>query len=365
MKIRGIEARPVRLPRDMGAATGTAGTPTQLAPGQGDYRWSQVYPCLYSVNFETALVRVETDAGIVGWGEAQAPLAPEVACTIIDRILAPVLIGEEPDPRVQWDRMYSTMRVRGQTGGFMLDAISAIDIALWDIAGKAAGKPVSALLADSPRRRIPAYLSGLSAKTRDAQGFSKVKVFYDTASPEEFFDAWPRGVEVAVDALWRHTPESALVFGRELAARKALWFEAPLAPEDAGAHAALARSLEVPIALGESYRTRYEMAPFFQANALRVFQPDLGRCGITEAMRMAQMAAAAGCAVVPHISIAFGPQIAAALHFAAAAPGCDLAEYNPQILAIANRFLRSPIRLEGTSYAVPEGVGLGIDPEMP
>ncbi len=372
MKITSIEAVPVRLRRDLSAATGTAGSPTPLAPGAGDYRWSQVYPCLYSVNIETALVRIATDAGIEGWGEAQAPLLPEAACVIIDRLLSPWLIGTELDGTAEriaalWERMYATMRVRGQTGGFMIDAISAIDIALWDLAGKSRGLPVCELLCDAPKRTIPAYLSGLPAGSSDTLGFDKVKLFYDTTTADEF---WPRmdavkDARVAVDALWRHTPESALAFGRELDARGALWFEAPLPPEDPQAHGELAARLATPIALGESYRTRYEMAPFFRARALSVYQPDLGRCGITEGMRLAGMAVASGATVVPHISIALGPQVAAALHFAAAAPGCNLAEYNPRVLEVANSFLEEPIRLEGANYVTPRGPGLGIGVRMP
>ena len=98
MRLRKVESRAIRLPRDIGAATGRAGSPTKLAAGESSYRWSTVFPCLYSTDFETALVRIETTDGLVGWGEAQAPLAPEVACTIIDRLLKPVLEGQELQP---------------------------------------------------------------------------------------------------------------------------------------------------------------------------------------------------------------------------------------------------------------------------
>ncbi len=367
MKIKRIVATPVRLPRDIATATGTAGSPTLLEPGSSDYRWSTVYPCLYSVNFETALVRVETDGGLVGWGEAQSPLAPEVACAIIDRLLTPVLVGEEFDGsplRIAslWDRMYSTMRVRGQTGGFMIDAIAALDIALWDLAGKAAGVPVARLIAASPKLKIPAYLSGMPAGSTDTQGFSKVKMFFDTPTEAEFFAHMDKvKAEIAVDALWRHTPESALAFGRELDRRAALWFEAPLLPEDVDAHVRLASKLKTPVAIGESYRTRHEMGPFFRGRALGVYQPDLGRCGITEGLRLAANAEWCKIPVVPHISIAFGPQLAAALQFAAAVGNCALAEYNPQVLNVANRFLVDPIRLDGCNYVVPTGPGLGIE----
>ena len=371
MIVQRIDAFPIRLPRDIGGATGTAGSPTVLAPSSSDYRWSEVYPCLYSVNFETAVVRVELSDGSIGWGEAQAPLAPEVACAVIDRLLAPALTGEDFDGspgRIEelWNRMYSTMRVRGQTGGFMLDAIAGIDIALWDLAGKIAKRPISALLSAKPKVAVPAYLSGLPKASVDVQGFDTVKLFFDTRAEDEFFahlDAFPANVRIAVDALWRHTPASALAFGEKLDARNALWFEAPLPPEDPQAHAALAASLRTPIAIGESYRTRFEMRPFFESSAVGVYQPDLGRTGITEGRRLALAAGERGIPVVPHISIAFGPQLAAAIHFSAAF--CDLAEYNPSVLSTANRYLRKPIEMAGTHYTVPAGDGLGIDPVLP
>jgi len=375
MKIAKIEARPFRMPRDMQAATGTAGTPTLLAKGAGDYRWSDVYPVLYSVNFETALIKVTLDNGVYGWGEAQAPLAPEIACEIVRLLLSPALEGvpfegTREEIEALWDRMYSTMRVRGQTGGFMLDAISGVDTALWDIAGKLAGQPVYALLGGA-KRSVPAYVSGLPAASRRAsaerylaEGYTRFKLFFDVRETADFLQAMdelPAEAQIAVDALWRLTPENCVAFGHELDGRKALWLEAPLLPEDPAAHAVLAAQIQTPVAIGESYRTRFEMRPFFERNALRVYQPDLGRCGITEGLRIAAMAAECGAAVVPHISIAMGPQIAAAIHFGAAVDACSLTEYNPQVLQVANRYLHEPLRMEGNAYSLPDRPGLGVD----
>jgi galactonate dehydratase len=371
MRIRKIEAWPIRLSRDMTAATGTAGSPTKLA-GSGDYRWSAVFPCLYSTNFETALIRVTLENGLYGWGEAQAPLAPEVSCEIVRLLLTPALVdadfdGSRSSIEALWDRMYSAMRVRGQTGGFMLDAISGVDLALWDLAGKIAQAPVYALLGGS-RVSMPAYVSGLPANGRNeaalryrSQGFRKFKLFFDTPAEADFLrsmDAMPDGAQVAVDALWRFDLSAACTFGAELDARGALWFEAPMPPEDPIAHGQLAAAIHTPVAIGESYRTRYEIASFVRERAVEVLQPDLGRCGITEGLRMAQ---AAGAPVVPHVSIAMGPQVAAALHFASALSQCTLVEYNPQVLEVANRFLRAPIAIEGDSYRVPSEPGLGVE----
>ncbi|MDZ4799782.1 MAG: mandelate racemase/muconate lactonizing enzyme family protein [Bryobacteraceae bacterium] len=375
MRISRIEAIPIRYPRDRDRAERTAGSPTTLAAGQAMYRWSTTVPALYSTHFETALIRLETDTGLVGWGEAQAPLAPEVACTIVDLLLRPVVEGAEFDGsraaiEALWDSMYRTMRVRGQTGGFMLDAISGVDIALWDLAGKMAGKPVSALLSDSPRASIPAYLSGVADALATAP-FAACKLFHHGSVSELLatFDAVRenRGPEmrIAVDALWRLDLAEAQALTAALEERGgALWLEAPLFPELTADHIALAHSTRTPLALGESYRTRFELGPYFEARALAWVQPDLGRSGITESVRIAACAAAAGARVAPHLSIAMGPQIAAAIHFAAATPGCELLEFNPNVLETANAYLASPLVMRDGAWVVPTAPGLGVEPVL-
>lgn len=372
MRIKSLKAFPVRLPRNFEGARGTAGSPTELA-GTGNYRWSTAYPVLYSVHFETALIRVEAEDGTVGWGEAQAPLAPEVACTIVELLLRPAVEGFEFEATAQsiamlWDRMYATMRVRGQGGGFMLDAISGVDIALWDLAGKLLQKPVCELLHSAPKRTIPAYLSGTAGSTPAERasfagryaddGISLVKLYFETEwdAMLSIADSLPQGMRFAVDALWHMPAADAEAMGLELDARAARWLECPLYPEEIEAHAQLAAAIRTPIAVGESYRTVKEVEPFFPI--AKVLQPDLGRCGITGSMRIA--AAFAG-EIVPHVSIAMGPQIAAALHFAAASENCGLCEYNPNVLDTANTFLATPLRREGAVYQIPATPGLGIE----
>jgi galactonate dehydratase len=372
MRIESVMAIPVRLPRDFLAAQGTAGSPTTLA-GEGRYRWSTAYPVLYSTEFETALVRLELSNGLVGWGEAQAPLAPEVACTIVEKLLRPAIVGEAFDGsssriKALWDRMYATMRVRGQTGGFMLDAMSGIDIALWDLAGKIADKPVCSLLAAEPKRAVPAYLSGTSGATsaeRAAyaarfadEGLSLVKLYYESEWREllAVADSLPAGMGFAVDALWHLPPAAAIDMACELDARHARWLECPLYPEEIAAHAELAAAITTPIAVGESYRTLREMEPFF--GIAKVLQPDLGRCGITGTIAIARAFAGE---IIPHVSIAMGPQIAAAVHVAAALENSPLCEFNPTVLSTANSFLTEPIVRAGPHYHVPVGPGLGIE----
>jgi galactonate dehydratase len=122
----------------------------------------------------------------------------------------------------------------------------------------------------------------------------------------------------------------------------------------------LARTIRTPLAVGESYRTAREMAPFITSRSVGFAQPDLGRCGITEFRRIQRDARAAGIAVAPHVSIAMGPQIAAAVHTAAAAR-CPWLEFNPNVLTIANAYLHSPLAMKAASYVVPRAPGLGID----
>jgi galactonate dehydratase len=385
MKIQSIEAIPVRLARAEAGRRGTAGSPTPLVAATCDYRWSVVVPALYSIYFETALVKVTTDTGLTGWGEAQAPLAPEVACTIIHLLLSPVLLGRRfsGDPKEIeqcWELMYSTMRIRGQTGGFMLDAISGVDLALWDLAGKIRGQPVCELIAGRAKKKlVRAYLSGLAGATIEQklktahqfwkQGFRHFKLFYEGEKSQLFatIDAlrskYRRDAHVAVDALWRLTPETAVAFGRELDERGVMWLEAPLLPEDPTAHRKLAAKIHTSLALGESYRTRYEIAPFLNPLVVSVLQPDVSRCGLTEALRIAKMLRQHShlTRIAPHVSIALGPQIAAAIQYAAVCEECHLVEYNSRVFEIANCFLARPLSLDGAAYRVPAGPGLGVE----
>ncbi len=365
MRIENVTAIPVRIPRDTNAARGLAGSPTAVS-GEGRYRWSTAYPVLYPVDFETALVRIDLSNGMTGWGESQAPLVPEVACTIIDLLFAPLLAGRpftgKPAEIIEIrELLYSTMRVRGQTGGYQLDAMAGLDIALWDLAGQLAGQPVTRLLGGT-RNRVPAYVSGVAGATDDERlafirqyvdrGFRLFKVYLEESWPELdrrvrlFQSAFP-GVRFAVDALW-HLPSGA-GFDLDLD-----WMECPFPPEDTEEHHRWVRRARSPLALGESYRTRYELQPFLAFT--KVLQPDLGRCGITESVAIGKIAKQ----LVPHVSIALAPQILAAVHLAAALPNSRLCEYNPRVLEVANQFLAEPILLDGPNYVVPEHPGLGV-----
>ena len=181
---------------------------------------------------------------------------------------------------------------------------------------------------------------------------------------DELRDSFADQIEVFVDALWRLSPKSALAFSRKLARRGVGWLEAPLMPEDLEGHRRLTAKSRVPIAIGECYRTRFELLPFFEARALDIVQPDVGRTGITEGRKIASMADAFHVAIAPHISIGLGPQIAAALHLNAATTNLRVIESNPLVYEVANRFLDEPIDFTASDVSVPSGPGLGIAPNL-
>jgi galactonate dehydratase len=169
-------------------------------------------------------------------------------------------------------------------------------------------------------------------------------------------------IEIYVDALWRLTPKSALAFARQLESRGVGWLEAPLKPEDVRGHGKLAANSPIPIAIGESYRTRYEVLPFFDVGGVDMLQPDIGRTGLSEGRKLSVLADTFHTPVAPHVSIGLGPQIAAALHLSAACMNLHAVECNPHVYAVANQFLTKPLSFTSSTVSVPcNGGGLGIE----
>lgn len=378
MKITRVTAFAIKIPRDLTEARGTAGSPAPLSAGASAYRFAATYQTLYSTRIETALIKVETDAGIIGWGEAQSPVAPEVVCTIVRAILDPILIGEDPMAHERlWARMYNAMRVRGHTGSFLLDAIAGIDTALWDIKGKALKTRLCDLLGGPFIEQLPSYVSGLagaddkariaSALEQQQHGAQAFKLFMDGAAEEtlRLHDGLREALEpkarLMIDVLWRMEPADALRFGRELDARCATWFEAPLKPEDVAGHARLAAAIDTSVAIGECWRTRWEMRPFFDAGAVEIFQPDIGRTGISEGLKLCALAELHNVPVAFHISIGLGIQIAAALHVAASIPNLMFVECNPKVWQVADALLKASLPIAAGTVGIPDGPGLGIE----
>jgi D-galactarolactone cycloisomerase len=137
--------------------------------------------------------------------------------------------------------------------------------------------------------------------------------------------------------------------------------EAPFKPEDVPGHARLAASIDTPVALGECWRTRWEMKPFFEAGAVEIYKPDIGRTGITEGIKLCALSELHNVPVALHISIGLGVQIAAALHVAAALLNLLFVECNPKVWLVAEQFLRVSLPIAAGVVGLPEGVGLGVE----
>jgi D-galactarolactone cycloisomerase len=333
----------------------------------------------YTRNFETAVVKVTLADGTVGWGESTEPICPEVICRLAVHLIAP-FVGGRPfaHPREAWEEAYELQRVRGHIAGYVLHAMAAIDIALWDALARRSGLPLSALLSADPARAVPAYLSGIRRATLGerietlaglvADGLGAVKLFVTNDTPETLteIDALRAAVagdwEVMVDALWSYeTVAEAAEARRALGERGVRWLECPLIPEDLEAHCELARSSGTQVALGEHFFTHYQSTPWLKAGALGVFQPDMGRAGLSNGLHQTEIARAHGIAVTPHMGNGSPIGQAAALHFWAASRcelpcefQLDLADVLPEAFYTAWVFARG-------GFIVPDRPGLGVE----
>jgi L-alanine-DL-glutamate epimerase-like enolase superfamily enzyme len=343
---------------------------------RSDYFLRPGFPTVYSINNEAVLVRIETSTGLVGWGEALAPVVPESVATIVTRLVRPMLIGSDPcDVEVLWNRMYDSMRVRGHLTGLFVDAIAAVDIALWDLFGQEARQPVSRLLGGRHRERVSVYHSGVPGRSPDEraenarmlveQGFDALKLHMgygaeDVATVAAIRAAVGPGVRIMLDGHWAYTVGEALAIGRQVEQYGVTFFEAPIVPEDTAGHAALAEALAVPIAIGEGERTRWQFLNLLQARAVDVAQPDIGRTGLTEGRRIAVLTETFNVPIAPHVSTGLGIRFAATLHYSSALGNFLIQEHQGKLLDAINTSLTTPFVVENGYITVPAGPGLGV-----
>ncbi|NDG42566.1 MAG: mandelate racemase/muconate lactonizing enzyme family protein, partial [Betaproteobacteria bacterium] len=271
------------------------------------------------------LVEVITDEGVTGWGEAfaQGLEPPEIAAAAIEYALKPLLIGADPlATEVLWHRMYHATRDYGRKGS-VVAAVSAVDIALWDIAGRARGEPIYKLLGGAFRDRVEPYATGFyrikgqgeAARLADEAvrhheaGFRlmKVKLGYGVEDDIACMQAICRAIEgrdvtLMIDTNHAYGRAEALRLGRALADCKLRWYEEPVVPEDLRGYVEMREKLTMPIAGGENEHTMYGYRELFAAGAVDIAQPDLGSCGgITAARHIIALAQSHGVAVNPHV----------------------------------------------------------------
>jgi D-galactarolactone cycloisomerase len=339
---------------------------------------------IYSQSIDTCVVRIETDDGLVGWGESKAPVAPQATATIIDLLLADIVLGADPrDVVVLWERMYAGMRVRGHRSGFYLEAIAGIDIALWDLAGQAAGLPIAALLGGRFRESVRVYASGIPSLPLDAPSEAIEEL---VAEASALRDAGYRGAKMAIgrgvrgdlrsigavrealgddftvyaDAAGVYSRADALRLGKAMEEMGIGFFEMPIPPEDIEGYAELAQNLAIPIAL-DSIMTRHETVELIRNRAIDIVQPDVCRAGgITECRRIAELADCFGLAYQPHVSIGSAIHIAASAHLAVALPNTLVCEFWIGDNPIGARIASGSVEVTAGYLSAPAGKGLGI-----
>jgi len=324
-------------------------------------------------SIDMLLVRIDTDAGITGWGEAFGHRIFPATRAVVDTILGPMCIGRDPSQIAAInDEVQRLLHGIGRSGPAIY-ALSGIDIALWDIAGKTAGVPLYRLLGGSPRADLPAYASLLRYGTVEAvahyteqalvRGYRLIKL-HEITVPEvkAARDVAGAGVPIMIDTNCPWTVQQAVEMARRLAPLDPHWIEEPVWPPENLAGLAEVRARGgLPTAAGENYGTIWEFRRAFEAGAITYAQPSVTKIGgVTDMRRVMTLAETFGVHVVPH-SAYFGPVLLASIHCIDAMPTeswverfyCDFAD-NP---------LGEAIHPKRGRIGVPQGPGLGGDPD--
>lgn len=354
MKITRVEAIPLSIPCRYGAE----------GWGLGTGGWRALDFCL---------VRVDTDDGLTGWGEAFSYSCRRPVAAAVRDMIAPIAVGHDAaDIAGLHASLQKRLHLFGRFG-ITAFAISGLDIALWDLAGKAAGKPLHALLGGARRERLECYASflryadaSLAARYCEralGEGFRALKL-HEVSEPviAAARAAVPRGCALLLDVNCEWSVAEAIAVGRRLAPHGLAWFEEPVfPPEDGAGLRAVGEACGLPIAAGENCCFATQFEALFDANAVQYAQPSVTKVGgITEFRRVAELAAARGVQLAPH-SPYFGPGALATLHLIAAlAPQARFEYFYLWADAALYGAALAPTRGE---LAVPQGPGLGVAPD--
>src|SRR5882724_6438827 len=358
MKITDVRAHHIRIPYDAGPASFRQGASAISA-------------------LDMVIVEVSTDAGITGWGDAFCYVCPRSTCTAIDEMIAPQARGlDVPDAAgipAFMEQIQRNLHLFGRYGITMF-AISGLDIALWDLAGKVKGVPLHRLIGTQKRAKIPGYASLLRIGTPDAvagecaaavrRGYAAIKL-HETTTAAVFAarQAIGAGIPLMVDMNCPLNGEEAIAFAQACRPAALKWLEEPVwPPEDFATLAEVRDSGGVEIAAGENACTAYQFGQMMEAGAVSYAQPSVTKVGgITEYLKIVALADAMGVKLGPH-SPYFGPGLLATLHLLSLRDDDTFVEIfymkRPDCLWRG----RVDAGADGT-VAVPEGPGLGYEPD--
>jgi L-alanine-DL-glutamate epimerase-like enolase superfamily enzyme len=359
MKIQAVEAIPLEAPVDK--LIGRARQTIPLKARRG------------------LLVKLITDEGFVGYGEGLTPVAPQAAAAVVRHVLQPLLLGRDPlETGPIWETLYAANSSRGYTRGYQMIAISAVDIALWDLKGKILGQPVYKLLGGSFVDRVPAYVTGLMfepspeavmdlARQYYDEGFRAMKLKigaderHDVKTVELLRKNFGADVKIMVDANGGYDSCTAIKMGKRLEDYDIYWFEEPVPSEDVAGMARVRRSLDMYVAAGECEYTKFGFRDLFLRQAVDICQPDVARAGgITECRKIAALAHAFNIHYAPH---AWGGVIciAATLHLVMTLPNFLICEFDRVPNPLRDELPVEPLMFEEGFLRVSDKPGLGIE----
>jgi D-galactarolactone cycloisomerase len=345
-------------------------------------------------SFNTCLVEIETDTGLVGLGEAKVGVGNlghyAAIVTLIREEWAPLLVGRDPrDITAIWELLYSGSRSHyalreGRAfptvgrRGITMSALSGIDIALWDLLGQSLGQPLWQLLGGRCRDRVPAYASGGWAPVgaigkqlmqyverghravKMRVGLQDKSVDDSAARVREVRETLGPDIGLMVDAHGTWSVRQAQRFARKVEDCDLGWLEEPVSPENIPGQAEVRASTDIPIASGESEQTRFAFRDLIEARAVDVCQPDLAIAGgITETVRIAALAAAHELTVAPHL---WGGAVlfAAGLHLCVATPCATTVEFSRGENPLLNDLTDEGFDLVDGYVTAPDRPGLGL-----
>ena len=335
-------------------------------------------------------VRIETDDGLVGWGEASLHGALESVEAAI-REYTPHLLGQDPaGPERHWHRLYNAWRWRG--GAVFMSALAGIDLALWDLEGKRLGVPVHRLLGGAHRSELRVYASHwlrgatdpkqghAAAKEAVRRGFTGFKfsplTFEALKADEsgairrasEMMAAAREGagpdVDIFIECSELLSPRTAVMLDRAFQPYRPSWFEEPVPFENAKVMAQLQQQIATPIATGERLLSRYEYRELLECGGCKIIQPDIMHAGgLTEVRRIASFADTYYVPVAPHNP--GGPICnVAAMHLAAAMPNFYVLEQMEPQRSVRDLASTPAIRFENGKFILPQTPGFGLEPNL-
>jgi D-galactarolactone cycloisomerase len=334
----------------------------------------------------SCIVEIETDSGIVGWGECFGPADLNAA---IVRAYAGYLVGQDPlKSEGLWQLLYEKFRDQGQKG-LTVTALSGVDIALWDIKGKHFGAPVCQLMGGPLRTDVEAYATGTyrlqsgdphDYVIKEVQGYRKegfkgikLKIGFDVYEDAELIRATRRAIgpdcKLMLDANHGYDTIEAIELGNLVADEDITWFEEPVIPEDLAAYREVRARQPIPVAGGECEFTRYGFREILTSGSIDILQPDTCAAGgLSECKKIADMAFTFGIRYVPHVwGSAIG--LSAALHLLAVLPALPLRhkprepllEFDRSEHPFRQAVVKTPLEHVNGRVAIPTGPGLGIE----